>query len=337
MKKLFRALGALFILFALSACGAPKGYKADFFAMDTFMSLQTWAGSEARSQAACTAAEQRVNALSNALSRQNAAGTLAALNAANGAAVTLDEDAYLALAEAVQYAALTGGAFDPTTAPLSDLWGIGTEQAAVPAPEAVAEALRHVDYRNIELLANHQARLKNGAQVDLGGIGKGYATDVVAGMRAGYPMLAALGGNIGAYGENPGSKDGTWSIGLANPEQSAGYLAKITVRDESVVTSGDYERYFEQNGVRYHHIFDPKTGYPAQSSLRAVTVVDRSSTRADAMTTALFVMGLDKGLAFCAAQDIEAVFITNDHKIYATAGLQDRLTLTEGVDYALIS
>lgn len=337
MKKISRALCALLLAAALSGCGAPASHSADFFAMDTFMSLTVWGGSEAQSQAAVSEVESRINELSNVLSRQVAASSLARLNAANGETVTLDPDAYAALQAAVNYAAQSNGAFDPTTAPLSDLWGIGTDHAAVPDAEALDEALVSVGWQNIELLGNDQARLKNGAQVDLGGIGKGYATDAAASLRkSSEPMLAKLGGNIGAYGKNPNSKNGRWTIGLADPDNSAEYIATVSVSDRSVVTSGDYERFFEQNGVRYHHIFDPKNGYPVQNDLRAVTVVDASSTRADAMTTALFVMGLEDGLAFCDAQSIDAAFITKDRKIYVTAGLKDSLTLAEGTDYEVI-
>lgn len=336
MRKFSRIFCALLLVSLLSGCGAATSVSDDFFAMDTFMSLTVWDKSEVQAQAAVSAAEQRINGLSNALSRQVSSSPLAQLNAAGGKAVTLDGDTYAALSKAVAYAELTDGAFDPTTAPLSDLWGIGTDHAAVPDPEALDEALVAVGYQNIELLGDNRARLKNGAQVDLGGIGKGYATDAVAQMQGGGAMLATLGGNIGAYGENPNAGDGRWTIGLADPDNSAAYIATVSVSDQSVVTSGDYERYFEQNGMRYHHIFDPKTGYPAKNGLRAVTVVDAESTRADAMTTALFVMGLDKGLAFCAEEGIDAAFITSDHKIYVTDRLKGSLTLAEGADYEIV-
>ena len=131
-------------------------------------------------------------------------------------------------------------------------------------------------------------------------------------------MLATLGGNIGAYGENPVRDSGNWVVGIADPDNNADYLATVEVRGLSVVTSGDYERYFEQDGKRYHHIFDPATGYPADSGLRSVTVIDEASTRADALTTALFVMGLEEGMAFCAANDIAAVFVTADKQVHVT-------------------
>lgn len=335
MKKLACALCAL--LLVLSGCGGPAAETTDFFAMDTFMQLSAWADSSEAAKQTLSACEQEINRLSSALSRQISASALAKLNAADGQTVTLDDDTYAALCAAVEYAELTGGAFDPTTASLSDLWGIGTDNAAVPDAPAIEQALTHVGYQNIELLGNNQVRLTNGAQVDLGGIGKGFATDRVAALRGDCALLAQLGGNIGAYGENPSSDDGLWTIGLADPDDNANYVATLHVQDQSIVTSGDYERYFEQDGVRYHHIFDPKTGYPAQTGLRAVTVVDASSTRADALTTALFVMGLDGGLQFCRDNGVEAVFLTADRKIYTTDGLRGLLTLADGTDYELVS
>ncbi len=208
---------------------------------------------------------------------------------------------------------------DPTMAPLTDLWGINTYHAHVPAQAEIDAALTHVGYQNIELLGNNQVRLLNGAQLDLGGIGKGFATDAVAAMLDGTQgVLATLGGNIGAYGENPNRDSGNWVVGIANPNDNAAFIATVEVRGLSVVTSGDYERYFEQDGKRYHHIFDPATGYPADSGLRSVTVIDESSTRADALTTALFVMGLEEGMAFCGQNDIAAVFVTADKQVHVT-------------------
>ena len=134
-----------------------------------------------------------------------------------------------------------------------------------------------------------------------------------------------LGGNIYAVGTNEG-KD--WNIGIADPDEPTDTVAAVAVHDLSVVTSGDYERYFEQDGVRYHHIFDPKTGYPAASGLRSVTVIDENSTRADALTTALFVMGADKGLAYCEENGIAAVFVTADKQVFTTSRVADVCTFT---------
>ena len=157
--------------------------------------------------------------------------------------------------------------------------------------------------------------------------GKGIAADQCAEIlrRNGVESsLVFLGGNIYALGEKP---DGSaWSVGIADPDNSSDYIATIAVRDASVVTTGDYERYFIEDGVRYHHVFDPVLGEPARSGLRSVTVVHESSMIADARSTTLFVLGLEAGLRYCAEHQIEAVFITEDKEIYVTEGLRDRFT-----------
>lgn len=331
MKK--RVFTLFIVLSMLCGCSSLKNSSQDFFAMDTFMNISVWSSSKSDADTILSNAKKKVNELSNRLSRQISSSSIAKLNSANGEPVTLDDDAYNALKQAVELAKFTGGAFDPTTAVLSDLWGIGTDSPTVPSDEQITEALTHVGYENIVFLEDNQVKLLNGAQVDLGGIGKGYATDLVT-KDISTPILASLGGNIGAYGENPNSDNGLWSIGLADPDNNSSYIASIKIKDLSIVTSGDYERYFEQDGVRYHHIFDPKTGYPAQNELRAVTVIDRNSTRADALTTALLVMGLDEGIKFCKDNDINAVFITKEHKIYTVGSIN--LTLAEGADYEII-
>ena len=331
MKK--RVFTLFIVLSMLCGCSSLKNSSQDFFAMDTFMNISVWSSSKSDADTILSNAQKKVNELSNRLSRQISSSSIAKLNSANGEPVTLDDDAYNALKQAVELAEFTNGAFDPTTAVLSDLWGIGTDSPSVPSDEQINEALTHVGYENIVFLEDNQVKLLNDAQVDLGGIGKGYATDLVT-EDISTPILASLGGNIGAYGENPNSDNGLWSIGLADPDNNSSYIASIKIKDLSIVTSGDYERYFEQDGVRYHHIFDPKTGYPAQNELRAVTVIDENSTRADALTTALFVMGLDEGIKFCKNNNINAVFITKEHKIYTIGSIN--LTLAEGADYEII-
>lgn len=331
MKK--RVFTLFIVLSMLCGCSSLKNSSQDFFAMDTFMNISVWSSSKSDADTVLSNAQKKVNELSNRLSRQISSSSIAKLNSANGEPVTLDDDAYNALKQAVELAKFTGGAFDPTTAVISDLWGIGTDSPTVPSDKQITETLTHVGYENIVFLEDNQVKLLNGAQVDLGGIGKGYATDLVT-KDISTPILASLGGNIGAYGENPNSDNGLWSIGLADPDNNSSYIASVRIKDLSIVTSGDYERYFEQDGVRYHHIFDPKTGYPAQNELRAVTVIDKNSTRADALTTALFVMGLDEGIKFCKNNSINAVFITKEHKIYTVGSIN--LTLAEGADYEII-
>lgn len=324
MKKKFAA-GMLGALLLLAGC-APASSESDFYAMDTIMVVTAYDNNENAAESARVEIEQHINALDQLMSRQRKESNLSQLNAAGGAVVTVDHELYEAIETALYYAELTDGAYDPTTAPLSDLWGIGTESQHVPTQAEIDAVLPKVGWQNIKLLGEDKIQLENGAQIDLGGIGKGWAANDTAAIckTAGDTLrvLAQLGGNIIGIGENPNNKNGEWVIGIANPDNSADYVATISITNESVVTSGDYERYFEQDGKRYHHIFDPKTGYPANSGLRSVTVVDPDSARADALTTALFVMGLDKGMEFCEQNDVKAVFITADKHIVPTENVK---------------
>lgn len=342
-----RLIAAAMLLLGLSGCASqPAAYTNDFFAMDTFMSVTLYGstpdGRPADDGTLSDMAEsisRTVNRLDAALSRTQTAGDLYRLNHADGAVTEVSAETYEAVRQAVAYAEQTGGAFDPTMAPVTDLWQIGTDQARVPAQAELDEALTHVGYQNVKLLGENRIQLLNGAQIDLGGIGKGFAGDAVCALLQGetgaasWQALAALGGNIVLYGGNPARKDGSWVIGVADPDQTADSLVTLARADGSVVTSGDYERFFEQDGKRYHHIFDPATGYPADTGLRSVTVIDESSTRADAMTTALFVMGLEKGMAFCREQGIAAVFITADKQVVCSPAVSDMAVFSfEGED-----
>lgn len=328
-----RYLAAAMLLLALSGCGS-SGSSAqlyttteDFFAMDTYMSVDVSSEkSESAAEDMAIKIEQRVNQLDAALSRTQQAGDLYKLNHANGQPTEVSDDTYTALEKALEYAEMTNGTFDPTMAPLTDLWGIGTEHQQVPAQSDIDAALQTVGTQHVHV-SGDSVQLDGGSRIDLGGIAKGYAADLCADIlkSADADGLLVLGGNIYAVGTNEG-KD--WNIGIADPDDSADTIAAVAVHDLSVVTSGDYERYFEQDGVRYHHIFDPKTGYPAASGLRSVTVIDENSTRADALTTALFVMGADKGRAYCEENGIAAVFVTADKQVFTTSRVADVCTFT---------
>jgi thiamine biosynthesis lipoprotein len=221
------------------------------------------------------------------------------------------------LQRALFFAEVTDGAFNPAVGPLVKLWNIGTEDARLPEESEIAAARSLANYRDIEIdEANQTVYLKReGMSLDLGGIAKGYAADELvailkdAGVRR---AVIDLGGNIYAHGsKTPKQK---WRIGIQNPLAPRGeYLAVEEAADKTLVTSGVYERFFEENGIRYHHILDPKTGFPADSGLLSVTVIAESSLDADALSTSLFVLGYERGTSLPVRfPGVEAVFVFRD-------------------------
>ncbi|MEG6611542.1 FAD:protein FMN transferase [Pseudoclostridium thermosuccinogenes] len=248
--------------------------------------------------------------------------------------VKLSRDSISVLGKAIEYAELSEGAFDVTIGPLANAWGIFTDNPRVPSKDEIDKLKSLVNYRDISINnADSSAYLaRKGQIVDLGGIAKGYAGDVAVEILKAKGVKSALinlGGNVVALGSKP---DGNpWSIGIQNPRAPTGeYIGIVKVRDKAVVSSGDYERFFEKDGVRYHHILDPRTGYPADSGLIATTIVADSSTDADALSTSVFVLGLEKGMQLVERLDgVDAIFITEDKKVYITEGLKESFTFKD--------
>lgn len=328
MKK--RRIGivwACLLALLLTGCGTQAEqdyYTQDFYAMDTVMRITAYGSS---AQNAVNESISYINILEKDISRTRKDSDIYAINHAEGERTEITGQTADILQDALDLAAKTGGKFDPTIAPLSDLWGIGTEDAAVPAQEEIEKVLTLIDYAKVSLDGT-AASIPQEAQIDLGGIGKGYAADHVVEIlkKNGVDKaIVSLGGNIYVLGEKD---NGTpWSVGITDPDNQSDYFATLAVSDATVVTSGDYERYFEADGKRYCHIFDPETGYSAETDLRSVTVVSQDSTSADAYSTALFVMGFDAAQKFCEENAIDAVFVRDDHSVYVTEGLKDKFTL----------
>jgi thiamine biosynthesis lipoprotein len=221
------------------------------------------------------------------------------------------------LQRALLFADLTDGAFNPAVGPLVKLWDIGTENARRPDDREIAIARSLINHRDVEIdEANQTVFLQHkGMSLDLGGIAKGYAADELVAMlkEAGIRRAVIdLGGNIYAHGSKTAKQK--WRIGIQNPLSPRGeYLAVEEAANKTLVTSGVYERFFEENGVRYHHILDPQTGYPADSGLLSVTVIAESSLDADALSTSLFVLGWERGTSLLSRfPDVEAVFVFGD-------------------------
>ena len=259
---------------------------------------------------------------------------LLAVNRAAGAnPVSVSADTYAVLQEALHFSRLTNGAFDVTIWPLVTLWGIGTDSARVPDRVEIDDARRLIDYSALELLPGREVRLPlAGMGVDVGAIAKGYAADEASRIlrEAGVEhALLDFGGNILLLGSKP---DGSpWRIGVQRPDgERSSFIGVLTLADQSVVTSGPYERFFEQDGVRYHHILDSATGYPAENGLSQVTIVAARSMVADALSTACYVLGLEEGRALVESlPEAEAIFVTEDRVVHLTEGIGDRFELTD--------
>ena len=277
----------------------------------------------------------RIRQIDERQSVQKTDSELARVNLAAGTnPVKVSADTFAVIREGLEFSRLGNGVFDITVGPLVKLWGIGSETPRVPLPADIGRALARVDFRSVVLSAETSSVFlkKPGMALDLGAIGKGYAADEAARIlkeRGVSAALIDLGGNILAVGKKP---DGTpWRIGIQDPEQPRGsHLGVLRTAQVSVVTSGSYQRFFESGGVRYHHILDTRTGYPTRSGLLAVAVVAARSVMADGYSTLLFALGLEKGrqLVEAARGEVNAIFVTEDRKVYVTEGIRDSFTLT---------
>lgn len=228
--------------------------------------------------------------------------------------------------KALVFSEKTGGKFDLTIEPVVKLWAISTDTPRVPTQIELDEALKHVDYKLIKTDVTNSTlqKLDPTTHIDLGGIAKGYAADQLAAFIKSKGIDRAilnLGGNIYAVGSK--TKENPWNVGIQNPfEPNGDVLATLKVVDKSIVTSGSYERFFESNGVKYHHILSPFDGYPINSGLVSVSIISDESVIGDILSTSTFSLGLDDGRALINSLDgIAAVFVTENKEIYYAGDL----------------
>nr|MBK5237216.1 FAD:protein FMN transferase [Clostridium sp.] len=277
---------------------------------------------------------KRISEIENKMSVNIKTSEISKLNDKAGVSgEKLSSDTYSVIAKSVQYSKLTEGALDATIEPIVKLWGIGTDKERVPTKKEIDEKLKLVNYNDIILdEKNSTVQLKKTEQaIDLGAIAKGYTADEIKKILLDNKISSAiinLGGNVFALGKK---LDGTsWNIGIQNPLSTRGeYLGTVSVNDKSIVTSGNYERFFIVDGKRYHHIFDPKTGYPSEKGLISATIISDKSIDGDALSTSTYILGLEKGLKLVESiKGVEAIFVTNDKKVYVTPGLKSSFNLT---------
>jgi len=319
-----------FLILIISSCSRAEPSRAEFV-LGTVCSISLFEQGDSNVYQQIF---KRLREIDNRMSVNIAVSDVARVNAAAGVApVQVREDVFAVISRALHYAQISGGAFDPTIGPVVSLWGIGTDNPGVPSAAEIDEALRLVNWQNVELNAQtFSVFLKQpGMSLDLGAIAKGYAADEAAAVikNAGLKRAVVdLGGNIVTVGEK---KDKSlWRVGVQNPnEERSAYIGIVQITEMSVVTSGVYERFFEEDGRRYHHIFSPKDGFPVQNGLLSVTIIAANSMDADALSTAVFVLGGEKGAALVESlPGIDAVFVFEDGSVRKTPGAD--FVITDG-------
>lgn len=306
-----------------------KSATKGIFAMDTYMEITAYGRD---SEEAVDAAAQEIQRLDALLSTGLAESEVSCLN--RNKSGTLSEDTGYLLRRSLALWEETAGAFDITVYPVMQAWGFDTQQFRVPDEEELRALCARVDASGLAYNEETNAlTLPEGVELDFGGIAKGYASMRVAQIMREYHIRSAklnLGGNVQLIGARPDGR--AWRIAIRNPQSEEPYLGVLSVKDKAVVTSGGYERYFEEAGVMYHHILDPKTGRPAQTGLVSVTIVSADGTLADGLSTALFVMGREKAAAFWRENSdrFDAVLLDEDNCLYVTEGIADDFTAESG-------
>lgn len=244
----------------------------------------------------------------------------------------VSKETFYVIQKAIKYCSLSKGAFDITIRPIVALWGIGKAYQHIPPINEIKENLKFVNYKNIVIDENTSSIfLKNEKQeIDVGGIAKGYAADEVKNIILKNGIKSALinlGGNILSIGTK---EDGTpWNVGIQDPTRTRGEFA-ITIRvvSKSVVTSGNYERYFDQNGKRFHHIINPITGYPSEGDIISATIISDNSIDGDGLSTGVYIMGVRKAIKLIEEiNGVDAILITKNKEVYVTSGMIGKFTL----------
>ena len=365
MKVTRRVLTASLILgLLLTGCGTDGAGIADvlggsdktmhtstIFAMDTVMELEVYGHEDA-----LPGAEELIRELEKKLSVTDEKSEIYALNLSNSAQIS--EDTAELMEGALDICERTSGALDITIYPVLKAWGFTTGEYRVPNDAEIEELLGGVDYRNVvlgsaidekdgaedahlEVTPSNDtfpegtpsvATIPQGTQVDLGSVAKGYTGSKVIdyfkeqGVKS---ALINLGGNVQCLGSKPNGDK--WNVAIKSPfeDSTSGVLGIIQTSDKAIITSGGYERYFEEDGEVYWHILDPKTGKPAKNGLVSVTVIGDDGLKCDGFSTALFVEGLDNAInTYRSSDDFEAVFVTEERKVYVTEGIADSFSLS---------
>lgn len=316
-KKVIALAAAALICMSLSGCAAiskePMTYTDTVF--DSVIALTIYDSKDQEILDECKSICHKYDAM---FSATNPDSEISKINQAGGNPVEVSSETATVIKKGLYYGKLSNGAFDITVGKVSSLWNFTAENPSIPDAAAIADAVEHVDYKKVLVSGNTVTMQDPEAAIDLGAIAKGYIADRLKEYLEKEGVRHAninLGGNVQTIGGKP---DGSaFNIGIQEPFSETGIpITSVKIKDQSIVTSGTYQRYFEKDGTIYHHILDPKTGYPCQNGLSSVTIITDSSLTADALSTTCFVLGPEEGLKLVNQLDnVDAIFINNENEI----------------------
>ena len=299
--------------------------ESEIFALDTAITLKVYGS---KRDEVLKKLEDKINELDDMLSTGKETSEVSRLN--RGGEAVLSPTMANLVKRSLDIYKKTDGLFDITIYPLMELWGFPTKNYRVPSEKEIEEKLKLVGSDKIDF--NEETRkisFKNkGMEIDFGGIGKGYITDELVKIFTDEKVESAiinLGGNVFGFRKKP---DGSlWNIAIRDPNEPDKYMAAIRLEDSAVITSGGYERYFEENGIIYHHILDPRTGKPSESGLKSVSIISKDGTLADALSTSLFIMGEEKAIGYWKenGSNFDILLMTNDNRLLVSAGIKDKV------------
>lgn len=339
LKKLI-CIGILSVFCAVSAVGCGKKQEtttkstseentkeasAQVFAMDTYMNLKAYGKNAQKAVDDAKAEIERLDKLWSAVDKDS---EIYKLNQKKQMKVS--EETLELIEFAKKKSAQTEDAFDISVYPIVELWGFPTQKYRVPSDSEIQNLLKNVDSQKIKInKKTNVVTLEKNMKIDLGGIAKGYTSQRIAkiykkdGVKSG---VISLGGNVQAIGEKT---DGSrWKVGIQSPDDTESMIGGYEAKDEAVITSGAYERYFEKNGKKYHHIIDPATGRPSEKDLKSVTIISKNGTLSDTLSTTLFVMGKEKAISYWKkhSNEFNMILVDENNKIYISQGIKDHFS-----------
>jgi thiamine biosynthesis lipoprotein len=334
MKK-FRALIFVFLIFFISGCGKKEYSKVEFL-MDTVVEIKVYHKRKAEAEKAINSSMEEMKRVEQKMSCFFSGSEVSRINKdafleeKKGSLlvegwIPVSDELFSLLKESVLLSKLTKGCFDITIYPLWKIWKFEGENIEVPSKGKIERVLELVAYKNMILQNGKISFAKKGMGIDLGGIAKGYAVDAAIKVLKDKNINSAIvnaGGDMYVLGRKQGK---SWRIGIRHPRREGEILGTIEVEDKAIVTSGDYERFFFSGGKKYHHIINPKTGYPADEC-QSVTIVAKEATFADGLATGIFVLGPKEGMALIEnLEGVEGIIVNKEGDVSVSSGLVSKI------------